>query len=303
MDDKQRKRAEITFSVGEAEALDGGGAAFSGVAYSGRAIEQWGQKFAVDLSDFPDGDGVEIPVLLDHRNSIDAIAGRGRVFRAQAEDGGDELRIEGRLTGATEAGERVATLMSDGFPLRMSIGFRAAFREVEDETEVNGRKMALDGVFERPQLQEVSFVAVPADPNAGVSEVLMCADPGAGSDDAPPELTDRIARLEADLEAAEERARAAEEALSALRRETREKALSEAMAALGRDMPEGIEPWFEMSDEAFSAAIGALREAAGRTGRLDEGLFSAASLSRAGGDDGRAPAERLMAAVERIIGN
>ncbi len=298
MDDRQCRRAEITFSVGKTEAREGGGVRFAGVAYSGRAIEQWGQRFAVDLS------GIPVPLLVDHQNSIDAIAGKGRVFRAPSDDGGSELRIEGELTGATGAGERIATLMSDGFPPRMSIGFRAAFREVEGETEVNGRRMALDGVFERPRVHEVSFVAVPADPNAGVSEVLMCADL---EDEIAKELPetpdeDRIARLEAALEEAEARARAAEEALASLRRETREKELSEAMAALGRDMPESIEPWLEMTDEAFSAVIDALREAASRTGQLDETLFSATSIGKAGGDDGRTPTERLMAAVDRIIG-
>lgn len=305
MDDKHRKRAEITFSVGSAEAQDGGGVKFSGIAYSGKAIEQWGQRFAVDLSDIPDGDGIQIPLLVDHQNSIDAIAGKGRVFRAPSDDGGAELRIEGQLTGATDAGGRIATLMSDGFPLRMSIGFKAAYREIGGETEVNGRKMALDGVFERPRVHEVSFVAVPADPNAGVSEVLMCADLEEEVDQGAREDvdTDRIAHLEAAIEEAEARARAAEEALATLRRQMREEALSEAMAALGRDMPQHLEPWLEMTDEAFSSALELLREAATRAGQLDEKLFSATSIQKAGDDDGRTPAERLMAAVDRIIGN
>lgn len=301
MDSKQRRRAEITFSVGQAQEGEGGDIRFAGVAYSGLAIEQWGRRFAVDLSAVPDGDGVELPILVDHENSIDAIAGKGRVFRAEAGDGGAELRVEGQVTRATEAGGRIAALLGAGFPLRMSIGFRARFRDAEEEILVNGRRMALDGVFEAPQIHEVSFVAVPADPAAGVREVLMCADLDGG--EADPVSDTRVAQLEAELASARERAQAAEAALAELRRQFREKELSAVTAALGRDMPEDLGPWLAMPDEAFAAAITFLRDAADNPGRIDERLFAATSLDKAGDGDGWTPAERLMAAVDKLIGN
>jgi len=295
MGKSRRTRAEITFAVQPGAESDGSGLAFSGVAYSGDVVEQWGRRIVVNL-DAVDGE-IEVPVLTDHDNEVDAIAGRGRVFMAESDGGGRELRIEGALTSATEAGRKVSALMAEDFPMRLSIGFDARMREAGGEIEVNGRKLSADIVMEEPQIREVSFVAVPADPRAHARQVMLCADlePGAVEPSVDPE----IARLNEALAAAEARAEAAEQAVEAARCAWREAEIARLFTDIGREPPEDVSAYLEMSDSAFRAWADDVRSFGART--VDPALLTPVAPKLAGSGGMRPdPSERLMHVVEKL---
>ncbi|PPB79770.1 HK97 family phage prohead protease [Albidovulum inexpectatum] len=291
----KQRTATVTFAVSH-ESQEDGPVRFHGVAYSGNPVDQYGQTFVVDLAGVTDA---EIPVLTDHDNEIDALAGKGRIFVADAEDGGKELRIEGQLSRTTEAGRQISGLLAEGFPLRMSIGFRSRFEEMTEETDVNGRRVRVDFVLRDPKIHEVSFVAVPADQFAGVREVMMCADIEPPKSDPEPQEDPERARLEAELAAATARVTELEAQIAEMRAEVRKQRLSAAFAAHGREVPDDIGPWVEMSDKAFDAALSALSEA-GAKPPVDPKLFRSSAIDRATSGSNIEPSARLFQAVEAL---
>ncbi|TYO91436.1 hypothetical protein [Oceanicella actignis] len=294
MSNTTQRTASVTFAVSH-ESQEDGPVRFHGVAYSGNPVDQHGQRFVVDLSAVREA---EIPILTDHDNEIDALAGKGRIFVAEAEDGGRELRIEGQLSRTTGAGRQISGLLAEGFPLRMSIGFKARFEELSDEAEVNGRPVRVDFVLRDPMIHEVSFVAVPADQFAGVREVMMCADLEPQQADAAPQEDPERASLEAELAAATARVTELEAQIAEMRAELRRQRLSAAFASHGREAPDDIGPWVEMSDKAFDAALAALSEAGARP-PVDPKLFRSSAIDRAS-SGGIEPSDRLFQAVEAL---
>lgn len=289
----KQRTATVTFAVSH-ESQEDGPVRFHGVAYSGNPVDQYGQTFVVDLAGVIDA---EIPVLTDHDNEIDALAGKGRIFVADAEDGGKELRIEGQLSRTTEAGRQISGLLAEGFPLRMSIGFKARFEELSEEAEVNGRPVRVDFVLRDPKIHEVSFVAVPADQFAGVREVMMCADIEPPKQE--PQDDPERARLEAELAAANARVTELEAKIAEMRAEVRRQRLGAAFAVHGCEVPDDIGPWVEMSDKAFDAALAALSEAGARP-PVDPKLFRSSAIDRAASGSNIEPSDRLFQAVEAL---
>jgi hypothetical protein len=102
----------------------------------------------------------EIPILLDHDST--QIIGQGTVKVDSA-----AIRVDGQMMGDTEEMKRVMTLAKDGFKWRASIGAnvqRREFLEAGRKATVNGREMMGPMIIAREVLlQEVSFVAIPAD--------------------------------------------------------------------------------------------------------------------------------------------
>lgn len=101
------------------------------------------------------------PVLGDHRNSIAAVV--GVVERAWID--GRELRAELRFA-QDEAGQAVAARVRDGVLRNISVGYLVHRYEVDKPTD--GGMETWRATDWEPA--EVSFVAVPADPAAGVRE-------------------------------------------------------------------------------------------------------------------------------------
>ena len=169
----------LTFAVRPAEKAEGGPLRFEGVAYSGGVVPAygWHGDVVIDLSGLKNPDGDELPVLVDHQASVEAIAGKGRIYRFRQPDGATGLRIEGEVIDATDAGRQIAALLRSDFPLQMSVGMSANFREVTEPLVVNGRAVRVSGVFEQPHIREVSFVPVGADPATSAAAVRFAFDP------------------------------------------------------------------------------------------------------------------------------
>ena len=75
----------LTFAVRSAEnAAADDPLRFEGVAYSGGEVPAygWHGDVVIDLSGLKNADGEELPVLVDHQASVEAIAGKGRQVRA-----------------------------------------------------------------------------------------------------------------------------------------------------------------------------------------------------------------------------
>jgi phage head maturation protease len=273
---------------------------FSGVAYSGGVIPHYGWlgDVAIDLATLQNAQGDALPILVDHDQRIDAIAGRGRIFKAADAQGLPFLAVEGEISQATEAGRKVAALFAEGHPVQLSVGMHANVREVSEPVSVNGRSMKVAALFENAVVREVSFVAVGADPDTQAHAFAASAAAPKPSKETSPMSEDkptvealqaRIAELEAQIEAA--------------RIERRRADLAALFEAVGRDAPSDDKPYIEMSDAAF-AAFAADLKAVAKPAR-DASLFSAASLAKAGKggepqDASRARVDALMSAVKQI---
>jgi hypothetical protein len=286
----KNKPISLTFA---ATPVAGAPRRFSGVAYSGGVIPNYGWlgDVAIDLDSLKNDQGEELPILVDHDQSINGIAGKGRIFKATGADGLPFLSVEGELSQATDAGTKVAALFAEGFPVQLSVGMQANVREVSEPTTVNGRAMDVSAIFEDATVREVSFVPVGADPNTQ-AQAFSAAASATSKEKRNMEEVDalkaRIAELEAQIEAA--------------RVERRRADLSALFEAVGRDMPADDKPYIEMSDAAFAAFAADLKAVAKPT--RDAALFSAASLGKvtAGKPDGdQQRLNALLSAVDSII--
>jgi phage head maturation protease len=107
------------------------------------------------------------PALADHENSVDAVV--GVVERAWL--AGRELRAEIRFA-ADDRGQEIARRVRDGILRNVSVGYLVHRYEVDRPTD--GSPSTWRAVDWEPM--EVSFVAVPADPAAGVREAQRTSD-------------------------------------------------------------------------------------------------------------------------------
>lgn len=274
-----------------------------GIAYSGGVVPAygWHGDIAIDLSGLQN-DGAELPLLADHQQSIESIAGRARIQRVQL-DGEAALTISGTVTETTPAGQQIAALLREGFPLQMSVGISANFREVTEPITVNGQSLKVQGVFENPLVREVSFVPVGADPATSVAAFAFAAD----FQPAPAKESTTMSRSQEDealIAGLKQQVEALKSEIERTRTERRAEQLAALMTEIGRDAPQGdaLKPYLSMSDEAFSAFAADLRAvAAAARVKPDAALFSSQAVKRA--EKQPADADRasvLLSAVKRL---
>lgn len=294
-------RLSLTFAVARAQSAPGDEVRFSGVAYSGGVIPAygWHGDVAIDLDSLQNPDGDSLPVLENHDGRIEAIAGRGVINRFVNEDGIAELRIEGALTSATEAGRRVAQLLAEGFPLQLSVGMTANLRETSEPIQINGQTLKVAAVFENALIRECSFVPVGADPDTKVARLSFHDFQPAKEQPMTrsPEDAALIEGLQAKVEELEAR-------LAALRDEKRAAELAALFDTIGRDLPQGdaLKPYLSMDDAAFAVFAADLKSvAAAAKPKADGALFSSVATKKAADEDKRREAVSLSAAVERLI--
>jgi hypothetical protein len=260
---------------------------FEGVAYSGGVVPAfgWHGDVVIDLSGLKNADGEELPVLVDHQASVEAIAGKGRIYRFSQPDGTTGLRIEGEVIDATDAGRQIAALLRSDFPLQMSVGMSANFREVTEPLVVNGREVRVSGVFEQPHIREVSFVPVGADPATSAAALRFAFDPVSQPSPVKEQANmSRTAEDEALIAGLQEQVKNLQAELEKARQERRVEQLSALFDEIGRDAPQGeaVKPYLEMSDAAFAAFAAELRAVAKSVRQqVNPALFSSQAMSRA----------------------
>jgi hypothetical protein len=289
MDDrKHRSLHTLTFAVRPAAgARANEPLRFEGVAYSGGVVPAfgWHGDVVIDLSGLKNADGEELPVLVDHQASVEAIAGKGRIYRFSQPDGTTGLRIEGEVIDATDAGRQIAALLRSDFPLQMSVGMSANFREVTEPLVVNGREVRVSGVFEQPHIREVSFVPVGADPATSAAALRFAFDPVSQPSPVKEQANmSRTAEDEALIAGLQEQVKNLQAELEKARQERRVEQLSALFDEIGRDAPQGeaVKPYLEMSDAAFAAFAAELRAVAKSVRQqVNPALFSSQAMSRA----------------------
>ncbi len=282
---------------------------FTGVAYSGGQVPNYGWlgDIAIDLESLKNPSG-QVPVLADHADKINSIAGHGVLSIQTTALGERGLQIDGQLSKATDAGKQVAALLEEGFPIQMSVRLSGAtLRETEGEITVNGRAVKCEHVFENATVREVSFVPVGADPNTGASAAFSATQSTPTSPKEGKPMA-RSAEDQAEFDALKAQNAALAAQVADAQKAARTAALSALFSELGREMPaaDKLAPYLEMSDAAFSVFSADMREMkakakpAGR--QVDPSLFSAQSAGRKASDAGeKKPADALFAAVDSLI--
>lgn len=221
---------------------------FSGVAYSGAAVTEWGAPIVIDLASL--ALPAQCPVLIEHDR-------KRRVGVATLAVADGALRCDGYLLSNPTARELAADA-DDGFPWQLSI--HAAPRRVEEvsagsEIAVNGRTFAGPlTVLRDTAIRELSFTPTGADANTSAQVWSANPDhevtppmsvptdaPGPAPEPAPP------ADLAAQLAAMTARAEAAEAQLAASARARR---LAAVQATLGPQVSEADAQAYLAMDEA-----------------------------------------------------
>ncbi len=140
------------------------------LAYGGGTMRVSGfGEVAIDLKG-ADVSG-DVPLLADHGEGLDAIVGQGK---ARIDAG--RILVEGTLTTATAAGEKVVALARSGITLQASIGFLPEKREsirAREQVSLNGRMLTAGEsgltVIRSGRLREVSILPVGADSGTQVA--------------------------------------------------------------------------------------------------------------------------------------
>jgi phage head maturation protease len=195
----------LTFAVSMQPEQAGLPRRFSGVAYSGGVIPDygWNGDAAIDLATLQTGG--EIFALVDHNPTM-----RAGKLRARCEAG--QLLVDGEFFTSTEAGREVAATFAEGAPWQMSVGIQASVEGSEKPrpVELNGQSLTVNSIFRNASLREVSFVPVGADPSTSVSAFAKQSTEGAPKMELEKlqqqvaELTAKLAAVQAERDASNE---------------------------------------------------------------------------------------------------
>lgn len=240
---------------------------FEGLAYGGDRIAD--RNAVINLAGLTLAQG--LPLLARHNDDPAAVVGR----ITQAAVTPDGLSVTGELFSHIDPLARSIGDKADaGVAWQMSVGlYDITYREIPARAAVTLNGRSFDGpltVFDTAFLREISIVALGADSTTHMQffSVLDQATPPPPAvvtepsmSDTPPDLSARVAELEAQLTAATGRASAAESALEDLRKSTRLSELSALFAAIGRPLPanDAQTHYLTMSAEAFAAVAADLR--------------------------------------------
>lgn len=163
----------LEFSAGAAtiQAAASSQPRISGLAYGGGIMTLAGHgEVAIDI------DGMElsgsVPLLGDHKNELAAVLG---AVSAAARNG--KVLVDGLLSLANEAGQRVRQLARDGVPLQLSVGAEptAPYREIRpgETFTVNGQTLTASSrgvkLFPATRLREVTVTPNGADSTTSVT--------------------------------------------------------------------------------------------------------------------------------------
>ncbi len=168
---------------------------FSGVAYSGGVIPQFGPfgDAAIDLATLQPAD--KLFMLVNH--DPDQRAGHGRIW---VED--DQIRVEGQFARSTDAGRQIAAEFRDGAPWQLSVGMQYQSSRPKAPVLINGQTLAVKTLFTHAAIREVSFVPIGADPHTSVAAFSADTAYPDGDSILSTELESKIADLQSQLASA-----------------------------------------------------------------------------------------------------
>ncbi len=248
---------------------DNGDKSITGIAYSGDAVTQWGERFVIDLSTL--ALTAPLPILFQHNHNA-AIG----VIDVIGSDGSQLTIEDGRIFASIESDplpRQIAEKSVRGFPYELSVGIYEGSAEIfpaDKSVIVNGREFQGPiTVIRNAVLREISVVALGADANTKAdiaaaqsqeNTPMPDANKGAGgkapagNNDQLTELTARVAELQQQLDAEKQRADQAEQTMAEFRKEARLKDVKRLLSDIGVEYSEdAAKPYMELSDEAFSA--------------------------------------------------
>jgi phage head maturation protease len=273
-------------------------ARFSGVAYSGGIIPQFGPfgDAAIDLATLQASD--RIFALVNH--DPDQRAGHGRVWVEN-----NQLLIEGQFARATEAGRQLAAEFRDGAPWQLSVGLQFQKQRPASPLDINGQTLAVKTLFTNATVREVSFVPVGADPHTSVAAFAATdADDFDNATEAQmsAELEAKIADLQSQLSAAQaelsaEKAQreAAESQIQEIQAAARLEAVKSLFVELGREFSDAAaQPYLGLPDSAFALLSADLRAV---KPTLDPALTRQQATSGQAGPDIAQLSAKLLAQV------
>lgn len=247
--------APAAFAAGEGDELR----RVEGVAYSGEVVtDHWYWDAVVfDLT------GVEqagrLPLLVDHDPGK-------RVGFTELAVGGD-IRLSNARLLKTAQGQQIAEEADQGFPWQMSVFIQPTRIErvqAGERVTINGREVVGPvTVFRASRVREVSFTPTGADHRTSAAVFNTGKGVKEMPDDNVVELNKQVAKLSADLAAANARADAAEGEVRAAKLSARTDKVKALFATMGREAtPESMAPYVAMEESQFSAVSADLSAAA-----------------------------------------
>lgn len=250
-----RFSAPAAFAAGEGDDLR----RVEGVAYSGEVVTgHWYWDAVVfDLSGVEDSG--RLPLLVDHDPGK-------RVGFTELQIGADMRLSGGRLLN-TPRGQEIAAEADQGFPWQLSVFIQPTRIErvqAGERATINGREvLGPVTVFRASRVREVSFTPTGADHRTQAT-VFSTGNgvkpmPGAEID----ELKGQVAKLSADLAAANARVEAAEAKERDARMSARKDKVTALFAAIGREVKdEAFAPYLALDEAQFAAVSADLTAAA-----------------------------------------
>lgn len=245
------QKANFTFAPVVTKDEKGVPKRFSGVAYSGGVIPNYGWMgdAVIDLSTFAVPTG-SIFALVDH-------CAEKRAGKLTARIDGNQILIDGEFFTSTESGREVASLFAEGAPWQLSVGINGKVTRSDEPTihAVNGQQLKANALFSDCRLQEVSFVPVGADPQTTVAAFAAQQSTNAGVNDMDIEkLKAQVAELTASLEAEKKRADEAVSALEKWRKEKRKDEVAKMSSDLGRTFSDAeVMTFSALPDDTFAS--------------------------------------------------
>lgn len=267
---------------------------FSGVAYSGGLIPQFGAfgDSAIDLATLQPAEKI---FMLENHNP-DKRAGHGRVWVE-----GDQIRVEGQFARSTETGRQIAAEFRDGAPWQLSVGLQYQAQRPREPVLINGQTLAVKTLFTHAAIREVSFVPVGADPNTSVA-AFAAELTSTGDALLSAELEARIADLQSQLSAAQAELAAEKAAKDVLESElntvkaaAKLAAVKALFAQLGKDFTdETASPYLALPEAALALMSAEFKTL---TPKLDPALTQQVATAGATGPDVIQLNAKLMAQV------
>jgi hypothetical protein len=245
---------------------------FSGIAYSGGAVNDWGEQVVIDLDSTSLAPQMPLLFQHDHTQVI------GTISVASVADG--TLHVSGELfSDIDETAKSVAAKSLRGAAYQMSVGLFDASREnapLGRQVYCNGKSFNGPAVVLRNgTIREVSVVALGADAHTQADFFNQKTQKEFSTMPTIEELQGKVSELETALAEKTAVADAATAQLAAQAADARTTAVKELFAACSKEFTEeSAAPFVAMEASQFAAVSATMTELAAKTASINPALFS-----------------------------